>query len=130
MSLLIRGARLVDPEKKLSGVQDCLVDKGKIIEIAKKITTSARTTVDAKGLALMPGFVDLHVHFRQPGTAHQGEEGQYRQQEKSHPARGKGRANRGSHRSILAHRKGPGQPSEELAWSLKKHPAVPCAAEP
>lgn len=67
MSLLIRGAELVDPEKKLTGTLDVLIENGVISRIEKKITNGSAKTLDARGLHLMPGLVDIHVHLRQPG---------------------------------------------------------------
>jgi dihydroorotase len=67
MSLLIQKAEIIDPEKKWTGVQDVLIEKGRIARIAKDIKAKAKRIVDAKGKFLLPGLVDLHVHVRQPG---------------------------------------------------------------
>lgn len=67
MNILIRGAEIIDPEKKYSGVNDVLLSDGLISKIDKKITASADETIDADGLLLAPGFIDLHAHFRDPG---------------------------------------------------------------
>jgi dihydroorotase len=66
--LLIKGGRVVDPESGVDAVQDVLVKKGKVAEVGKglKAGKSARV-VDAAGMLVLPGFVDLHTHFRTPG---------------------------------------------------------------
>lgn len=67
MNLLIQNAHVVDPKNKRDGIFDVLVRGGKISEIAKGIAKNGEEVLDAKGLYLFPGFVDLHTHFREPG---------------------------------------------------------------
>lgn len=68
MHLLIRNARVVDPKNKIDEVLDILTHNRKILEIKKKIETKEEVTeVDAKGLVAVPGLIDMHVHFREPG---------------------------------------------------------------
>jgi len=68
MHLLIRSARVVDPKNKIDEVLDILTHNRKILEIKKKIDTKEEVTeVDAKGLTAVPGLIDMHVHFREPG---------------------------------------------------------------
>jgi dihydroorotase len=66
-SLLIKGGRVLSPEDKLDGVLDVLVENGAIRQIAPGLTTPADDTIDAEGLVVCPGFVDLHAHLRVPG---------------------------------------------------------------
>jgi dihydroorotase len=70
MPMLIRGARLIDPGH-LDAVRDVLVVKGKIEAIQPPDTIAAEgegvRMVDARGLWLTPGLIDMHVHFREPG---------------------------------------------------------------
>lgn len=67
MSILIKGGRIVDPGRFV-GVGDVLIDQGKIAAVGPTLSAPAGTTViDAKGRLVLPGFVDLHVHFREPG---------------------------------------------------------------
>ncbi|ADU25605.1 dihydroorotase [Ethanoligenens harbinense] len=72
--LLIKGATLVDPEEVYAGVGDLLVKDGKIAAVAESggnLAAPAGTTVlDARGLYLSPGLVDMHVHLRDPGQTH------------------------------------------------------------
>ena len=66
--LLIKGGRVVDPASGLDGVQDVLVKKGKIAEVGKGLKAAKNSrVVDAGGMLVLPGFVDLHAHFRTPG---------------------------------------------------------------
>ncbi len=66
--LLIRGGRVVDPESGVDAVQDVLVKKGKVAEVGKDLKAGKNTrVVDAGGMLVLPGFVDLHAHFRTPG---------------------------------------------------------------
>lgn len=66
-NLIIKNAHIVDPANKLDEVLDLHVKDGKIVKWGKGLADAAAKTFDAKGLHLMPGFVDLHVHFREPG---------------------------------------------------------------
>jgi len=67
MKYLIKNAKIIDPSNKLDGKFDILISGGKIAKIAEKITDKAEKTIDAEGKTALPGFVDIHVHFRQPG---------------------------------------------------------------
>ena len=66
-SLLIKGGRVLSPEDGLDGVMDLLVEDGKIQEIAPHIAASADQGIEAQGQVVSPGFVDVHVHLREPG---------------------------------------------------------------
>lgn len=66
-TLLIKNGHLVDPKNKINGTRDILVKDGKVAKVAKKILTKAGKTIDAKGLVVTPGLVDMQVHFREPG---------------------------------------------------------------
>ena len=66
--LLIKGGRVVDPEAGIDGVQDVLIGKGKVTELGKDLKPGRNTReVDARGMLVLPGFVDLHAHLRTPG---------------------------------------------------------------
>src|SRR5439155_1655781 len=71
-SLLIRGGRVIDPAQRLDAERDLLLRDGRVSQIAErgKIRGSADETFDARGLVVTPGFIDLHVHLREPGQAH------------------------------------------------------------
>ena len=68
-SLLIKGGHLVDPAARIDALMDVLLRDGRIAEIAapNKIRGGADDKFDARGLVVAPGFVDLHVHLREPG---------------------------------------------------------------
>ncbi len=68
MDLLIRNGRLVDPARKLDAVTDILIRDGKIRSIGQTDPTSGISSLDASGLIVAPGFFDIHVHLREPGT--------------------------------------------------------------
>jgi len=67
MELLVKGARIVDWSQDFIG--DIYINKGIICEIGDDLHKKCKS-IDAKGLTLMPSFVDLHVHFRDPGLTH------------------------------------------------------------
>lgn len=68
MRLLIKGGHLVDPAAGIDRVMDILVDNGKIKDVAAAIKKTANCPLlDAKGLVVAPGFIDMHVHLREPG---------------------------------------------------------------
>ncbi|WP_457680998.1 dihydroorotase [Thermovibrio sp.] len=68
MRLLIRGALIVDPSQGIEDVGQLLIENGRIVKVAKQIEKwEASEVVDADGLLLTPGFIDLHSHLREPG---------------------------------------------------------------
>lgn len=67
MNLLIKGAHVVDPATKKDGVLDVLIEDGKITRTGPSLESSGTELLNAKGLHLFPGFIDLHTHFREPG---------------------------------------------------------------
>ncbi len=67
MSILIRGGYIVDPGRFV-GIGDLLIDGGKIAAVGPNLQApSGGKVLHANGKLVMPGFVDLHVHFREPG---------------------------------------------------------------
>src|SRR5207248_2580739 len=71
-TLLIRGGRLIDPASKTDRVMDLLLANGKVADLTAPGTIPAKkfASFDATGLIVAPGFIDLHVHLRQPGQEH------------------------------------------------------------
>lgn len=67
MKILIQNGYVLDPESKREGIYDVLVQDEKIVKVAEKIETEADRVIDATGSYVMPGFIDLHVHLRDPG---------------------------------------------------------------
>jgi dihydroorotase len=63
VDILLRGGEVIDPSQGLRGVRDVTVRDGKIVEIAERLTdVEATHTIDARGLLVVPGLIDLHVH--------------------------------------------------------------------
>lgn len=68
MSLLVAGGRLVDPSQGLDGAFDLRIVDGLVAELAPRLPARAGEDVlDAAGLVVAPGFIDMHVHLREPG---------------------------------------------------------------
>ncbi|HEX4064398.1 MAG TPA: dihydroorotase [Acidobacteriaceae bacterium] len=70
--LLIRGGRVIDPANNLDALRDILLRDGKIaaIENPGKIKSPGADVIEAKGLTVAPGFIDIHVHLREPGQGY------------------------------------------------------------
>lgn len=68
--LLVKNGRVVDPHSGLDEICDILIDGKKIVKIADVITEDVEQVIDATGLVVAPGLVDVHVHFREPGQTH------------------------------------------------------------
>ncbi len=61
--ILIRGGEVIDPSQQLRGVRDIAVADGRILSIAEQISDAdATSTIDARGLYVVPGLIDLHLH--------------------------------------------------------------------
>ena len=69
MKLLIKNGRLIDPAAGVDRGMDILVENGKIKEIAAldQKNRAAVPVIDAKDMVVAPGFIDMHVHLREPG---------------------------------------------------------------
>lgn len=68
MNLLIKNSNIIDAYESFNG--DILIIDGIISEIGKEINRDGIEVIDAKGLTLMPSFIDTHAHFRDPGLTH------------------------------------------------------------
>lgn len=68
MNLLIKNARIVDYSQDFIG--DIYIENGKIKEVGLDINIEEVDLIDAKGLTLMPSFIDTHAHFREPGLTY------------------------------------------------------------
>jgi dihydroorotase len=71
-SLLIKGGHVIDPAAKIDAPMDVLLRDGRVAEVAmpNKIRGGVDEKLDARGLIVAPGFIDLHVHLREPGQSH------------------------------------------------------------
>lgn len=67
MNILIRNVHIVDPAAKRDGVFDLYLKEGKIADIGKEIEAKGAEIIDGTGLHVLPGLIDLHTHFREPG---------------------------------------------------------------
>ena len=67
IDLIIRQARVLDSTRDL--IADIAVQNGKIVEVKSAISDDSPVEIDANGLLLIPGGIDPHVHFNEPGRA-------------------------------------------------------------
>ena len=67
MKLLIQKGRLVDPVGGIGGVMDILIEDGKLAVIGSDLREQEAQVIDARGLTVCAGLVDMHVHLREPG---------------------------------------------------------------
>ncbi len=68
--LVIKNGRVVDPAQNLDRISDVAIEDGVIRQIAENIDVAGSETFDASGLIVAPGFIDMHVHLREPGFEH------------------------------------------------------------
>ena len=70
--MIIKGGRIIDPGSKRDEVLDIKIEDGKIVKLAKDIEASSgkEEIIDARGKIVVPGLIDVHVHFRDPGQTH------------------------------------------------------------
>ncbi len=66
-TILIRGGRVIDPSQEIDEIASVFIRNGKIASIGAKAPASADEVVDAGGLLVTPGLIDMHVHLREPG---------------------------------------------------------------
>ena len=67
MKLLIKGGKIIDPSQGLEKVADLFISDGRVTEIGNGLSVEGAEVFDASGLIVSPGFIDLHVHLREPG---------------------------------------------------------------
>lgn len=65
--LLIRGGHIIDPSQGIDQIGDLLIAEGKIVQAGGTVPLSKAQNLDATGLVICPGFIDLHCHLREPG---------------------------------------------------------------
>ncbi len=66
-STLIRGGRIIDPSQAIDEQTDLLIVDGKVSTIGHQANGAADEVIDAAGLYVVPGLIDMHVHLREPG---------------------------------------------------------------
>ena len=67
MTILIQNGHVIDPHTKRDECCDVLIEDDRIKKVAEKIDVKTDRVIDATGCYVMPGFIDLHVHLRDPG---------------------------------------------------------------
>jgi len=65
--LVIRNGRVIDPASRLDAVRDVAIEDGRIAAIGENLPAAGAQQFDATGLIVAPGFIDMHVHLREPG---------------------------------------------------------------
>lgn len=70
MRTLIQNGHVLDPLTKTDGICDVLIENDKIVRTGSISDEEAELVIDAAGCYVMPGFIDLHVHLRDPGLTH------------------------------------------------------------
>lgn len=66
-NMLIRNGYVIDPSQGIDMPADVLIEDGRIVKIAEKITDRVDRVMEARGLTVVPGLIDMHVHLRDPG---------------------------------------------------------------
>ncbi len=67
MSLLIKNGQVMNPATNTNELLDLYIEGDRVVSLEKKSKRKATRVIDAKGCFVMPGFIDMHVHFRDPG---------------------------------------------------------------
>ena len=70
MRTLIRGGRLVDPVQGIDALRDVLIENGFVSRIGERLEADGARVVDAENALVAPGFIDMHVHLREPGQTY------------------------------------------------------------
>ncbi|MBP7433319.1 dihydroorotase [bacterium] len=70
MKLVIKNGIIVNPAGKINGKTSLVIEDGMIAEITENPDMSGAEVIDAQGMIVAPGFIDIHVHFREPGYEH------------------------------------------------------------
>ena len=67
MKLILKGGHVIDPANGIDQVADVLIEDGKIAQVGTDITAEGAEIKDVTGKVVAPGFIDLHMHLREPG---------------------------------------------------------------
>jgi dihydroorotase len=67
LRLVVKNGRVIDPASRLDAVRDVVIEDGKIAAVGENLDAAGAEQFDAGGLIVAPGFIDMHVHLREPG---------------------------------------------------------------
>lgn len=67
MGLLLKGGRVIDPSQDLDAPADVLIEEGYVAAVGQNLYPGSHQVVDVSGQVVCPGFIDVHVHLREPG---------------------------------------------------------------
>jgi dihydroorotase len=67
---VVKGGRVVDPVQGIDAIRDVVIENGFVTQIAEHVDADGARVVDAGGAIVAPGFIDMHVHLREPGQTH------------------------------------------------------------
>src|ERR1700737_2284364 len=70
MPIVIRNGRVIDPASGTDRVADVLITDGRIAGVGADLSAPGAEVYDATGMIVAPGFIDMHVHLREPGFEH------------------------------------------------------------
>jgi dihydroorotase len=70
MSIVIKNGRVIDPASQTDRVADVLIVDGRVAGVAPNLSSPKAEVFDASGMIVAPGFIDMHVHLREPGFEH------------------------------------------------------------
>src|SRR5712664_1347558 len=69
-ALLIKNGRVIDPRASHDAVADVMISEGVVRGVGQNLAAAGAEVFDATGLIVAPGFIDMHVHLREPGFEH------------------------------------------------------------
>jgi len=70
MRTLIANGRVIDPASHVDRIADVLIVDGRVANVGPNLSSPGATVFDAAGMVVAPGFIDMHVHLREPGFEH------------------------------------------------------------
>src|SRR5438552_1009521 len=70
MPIVIKNGRVIDPASATDRIADVLIVEGRIAAVAADLSAPNAEVFDASGMIVAPGFIDMHVHLREPGFEH------------------------------------------------------------
>ena len=71
MKQLLKGGRVIDPINGIDGIHDVLIDGDRIAQVGRDLPADGASVIEIpRGLIVCPGFIDMHVHLREPGQEH------------------------------------------------------------